>query len=98
LALFAAPDHPCALHVTAWGAFPFFQRQGRHITFNNGAHHDHSHEFPFSFDAAQLAEAYPNLRKPMLVFEKVFDKLLKANEHIDGLIMGMVPAAAKTAE
>ena len=53
---------------------------------------------PFSLDAAQLAEAYPDLRKPMLQFEKVFDKLLKANEHIDKLILGMVPAAAKTAE
>jgi len=41
---------------------------------------------PFSFDAAQLAEAYPDLRKPMLSFEKVFDKLLKANEHIDNRI------------
>jgi len=53
---------------------------------------------PFSFDAAQLAEAYPDLRKTMLSFEKVFDKLLKADEHIDKLITGMVPQDAKTAE
>ena len=53
---------------------------------------------PFSFDAGKLAEEYPDLRKPMLAFEKVFDKLLKANEHIDKLITGMVPQGAKTAE
>jgi len=28
---------------------------------------------PFSFDAAALAKEYPDLRKPMLEFEKVFD-------------------------
>jgi len=45
---------------------------------------------PFSFDAAKLAEAYPDLRKQMLIFENlVFDKLLKADEHIDKLILGM---------
>ena len=49
---------------------------------------------PLSFDAAQLAEAYPDLRKSMLAFEKVFDRLLKANEHIDKLITGMVPGSA----
>jgi len=38
------------------------------------------------------------LRKPMLNFEKVFDRLLKANEHIDALITGMVPQGAKAAE
>jgi len=53
---------------------------------------------PFSFEAASLSEAYPDLRKPMMQFEKVFDKLLKANEHIDALITGMVPQGAKTAE
>jgi hypothetical protein len=53
---------------------------------------------PFSFDAAQLAEVYPDLRKPMLAFEKVFDKLLKANEHIDKLITGMVPAGANPSQ
>jgi len=53
---------------------------------------------PFSFDAAKLAEAYPDLRKPMLDFEKVFDKLLKGHEHIDKLIVGMVPQSTKTAE
>ena len=50
---------------------------------------------PFSFDAAVLVETYPDLRKPMLAFEKVFDKLLKANEHIDALITGMVPTGAR---
>ena len=49
---------------------------------------------PFSFDAEKLTAEYPDLRKPMLIFEKVFDKLLKANEHIDKLIMGMVPQSA----
>jgi len=34
----------------------------------------------------------------MLSFEKVFDRLLKANEHIDKLITGMVPQSTKTAE
>ena len=53
---------------------------------------------PFSFDAAKLAEEYPDLRKQMLIFEKTFDKLLKADEHIDKLILGMVPQGAKTAE
>jgi len=53
---------------------------------------------PFSFDAAKMAEEYPDLRKPLLQFEKVFDKLLKANEHLDKLILGMVPQGAKTAE
>ena len=53
---------------------------------------------PFSFDAAKLAEEYPDLRKQMLNFEKTFDKLLKADEHIDKLILGMVPQGAKTAE
>ena len=47
---------------------------------------------PFSFDAAKLAAEYPDLRKPMLEFEKVFDKLLKATEeHIDALILSMEP-------
>jgi hypothetical protein len=50
---------------------------------------------PFSLDAVKLTEAYPDLRKSMLVFEKSFDKLLKANELIDALIMGMVPAGAR---
>ena len=50
---------------------------------------------PFSFEAAKLTAEYPDLRKPMLVFEKVFDKLLKANEHIDALITGMVPGSAQ---
>ena len=49
---------------------------------------------PFEFDATKLIEEYPDLRKPMLAFEKVFDKLLKASEHIDKLITGMVPAGA----
>jgi len=53
---------------------------------------------PFSLDAAGLVEKYPDLRKSMLIFEGFFDKLLKANEYIDKLIMGMVPAGAKTAE
>ena len=52
---------------------------------------------PFSFDAAKLAEAYPDLRKPMLTFEGFFDKLLKGSEHIDKLITGMVPQSAKIA-
>ena len=47
---------------------------------------------PFSFDAAKMAEEYPDLRKPLLIFEKTFDKLLKADEHIDKLILSMVPA------
>ena len=50
---------------------------------------------PFSLDAVKLAETYPDLRKSMLVFEKGFDKLLKANEHIDALITGMVPTGAR---
>ena len=49
---------------------------------------------PFTFDAAKLAEEYPDLRKQMLMFEKIFDKLLKANEHIEKLILGMVPPSA----
>jgi hypothetical protein len=49
---------------------------------------------PFQFDATKLAEDYP-LRKPMLEFEKVFDKLMKANEHIDKMILGMKPESAK---
>ena len=50
---------------------------------------------PFSFDAAKLAAEYPDLRKPMLEFEKVFDKLLKAtDEHIDKLILSMKPQSA----
>ena len=50
---------------------------------------------PFSFDAAKLASEFPDLRKPMLEFEKVFDKLLKATEeHIDKLILGMKPQSA----
>ena len=53
---------------------------------------------PFSLDAAGLVEKYPDLRKPMLIFEGFFDRLLKANEHIDKLITGMVPTGAKTAE
>ena len=44
--------------------------------------------------AGKLTAEYPDLRKPMLTFEKVFDRLLKANEHIDKLILGMVPAGA----
>jgi len=32
------------------------------------------------------------LRKQMLIFEKVFDWLLKADEHVDKLNPGMVPA------
>ena len=48
---------------------------------------------PFSFEAATPADANPDLRKPMLTFDKTFDKLLKANEHIDKLIMGIVPGA-----
>ena len=51
---------------------------------------------PFSFDAAALVEAYPDLHKPMMQFEKVFERLLKVNEHIDGLITGMVPGSAST--
>jgi len=51
---------------------------------------------PFSFDADLIAEAYPDLRKPMLTFEKTSDKLLKANEHIDTLVMGMVPVRDKS--
>ena len=40
----------------------------------------------------KLASEYPDLRKPMLEFEKIFDKLLKAiDEHIDTLISGMMP-------
>ena len=51
---------------------------------------------PFSFDAAKMAEEYPDLRKQMLIFENlVFDKLLKADEHIDKLITGMVPEKAQ---
>jgi len=53
---------------------------------------------PFSFDAAKMAEEYPDLRKQMLNFEKIFDKLLKADEHIDKLILGMVPQSAQVAE
>ena len=54
---------------------------------------------PFSLDAAKLAGEYPDLRKQMLLFENlVFDKLLKADEHIDKLILGMAPGSAKTAE
>ena len=49
---------------------------------------------PFSFDAAKLAEHYPDLRKQLLVFEGVFDKLLKGNELIDKLILGMAPERA----
>ena len=49
---------------------------------------------PFSFDAAALAKEYPDLRKPMLIFEGYFDKLMKAHEHIDKLILGMRPQAA----
>lgn len=49
---------------------------------------------PFSFDAAKLAEEYPDMRKPMLVFEGFFDKLIKGNEHIDKLILSMMPQAA----
>ena len=51
---------------------------------------------PFSLDAASLAEAYPDLRKPMLIFEAFFDKLLKANEHIDKLITSMVHGGAQS--
>ena len=51
---------------------------------------------PFSFDAAALAKEYPDLRKPMLEFEKVIDRLLKAtDEHIDKLILGMKPQGAQ---
>ena len=46
---------------------------------------------PFSFEASVLAAEYPDLRKPMLAFEGFFDKLMKANEHIDKLILGMKP-------
>ena len=51
---------------------------------------------PFSLDAAGLAEKYPDLRKSMLIFEGFFDKLLKANEHIDKLITSMVPGGAQS--
>jgi len=34
----------------------------------------------------------------MLNFEKIFDKLLKADEHIDKLILGMAPQNAQVAE
>ena len=50
---------------------------------------------PFSLDAAGLAEKYPDLRKSMLTFEAFFDKLLKANEHIDKLILSMVPVGTR---
>ena len=50
---------------------------------------------PFAFEAAKLTAEYPDLRKSMLVFEGFFDKLLKANEHIDKLITGMVPTGAQ---
>ena len=46
---------------------------------------------PFSFEAAKLAEEYPDLRKQMLAFEGVFDKLIKGHELIDKLIKGMTP-------
>ena len=51
---------------------------------------------PFCFDAAALAKEYPDLRKPMLAFEGYFDKLMKAHEHIDKLILGMKPPQAVT--
>ena len=51
---------------------------------------------PFSFDAAALAKEYPDLRKPMLEFEKVIDRLLKAtDDHINALIKSMTPDGAK---
>jgi hypothetical protein len=46
---------------------------------------------PFQFDAAKLADEYPDLRKQVLVFEGVFDKLMKASEHVDKLILDMKP-------
>ena len=49
---------------------------------------------PFSFDAAKLAEEYPDLRKRLLEFEKVFDRLLKGNDLIEKLIMSMTPEKA----
>jgi len=40
-----------------------------------------------------------DMRKPMLAFEKTFDRLLKADEHIDKLILGMAPrSGANVAE
>jgi hypothetical protein len=33
----------------------------------------------------------------MLEFEKVFDRLMKGNEHIDKLVLGMRPPQAATA-
>jgi hypothetical protein len=48
---------------------------------------------PFTFETAKLAEAYPDLRKPMLIFEGFFDKLMQGHEHIDKLILGMMPSA-----
>jgi hypothetical protein len=50
---------------------------------------------PFQFDAAKLADEYPDLRKQMLVFEEFFDKLIKASEHIDKLILDMKPQSAQ---
>ena len=52
-------------------------------------------QMPFSFDAARLVEEYPDLRKTMLAFEGLLDKLLKAHEHIDKLIMSMVPVSGQ---
>ena len=49
---------------------------------------------PFSFDAVKLAEEYPDLRKRLLEFERVFDKFLKGNDLIEKLIMSMTPEKA----
>ena len=54
---------------------------------------------PFTLDAVKLAAEYPDLRKSMLAFEAFFDRLMKGHEHIDKLVLGMMPPqAAKVAE